>query len=230
MSNHSHQDDHEPNRDLVESSGIKAKPILVFLGALAAATILVLIIIKGLQYGFRKMDEMEARQPATEVSGQKLPPEPRLQGAPEPVPDKAGEIRPSQLPLDDLKTYRERVNRLAAEYDWVDKQGGIARIPIERAKELIAEKGLPSLSDTAIKQVQSAEVVRQEVYNSDSSGGRIIKSSQTAGVPQANPANATPVATPSTGPQQPARPAGQNPSEQRAPRPNAATKAAAGKQ
>jgi len=30
-------------------------------------------------------------------------------------------------------------------YAWVDKQNGIAQIPIERAIELVAEHGLPAL-------------------------------------------------------------------------------------
>ena len=190
-------DNHDNNQDLVESSGIKPKPILIFLGALAIATAMVFVIIKGLQYGFKKVDEMDQKQPATQMTDiQKMPPEPRLQGAPEPNPDKPGEIRASQLPLDDMKTYRERINEKSASYEWVDEKGGVARIPIERAKQLIAEKGLPSLSDTAIKQIQAAEAVRREVYNSDSSAGRRIKSEQVATTPQTT-------AAPSAGAQQP---------------------------
>jgi hypothetical protein len=154
------------------------------------------------------------------TGGQKLPPEPRLQGAPEAVPDKAGEIRMSQSPLDDMKTYSERVNKQAASYEWADEKGGIARIPIQRAKELIVEKGLPSLSETSIKQVQAAEAVRREVYNSDSNAGRGIKSQQVTATPQptpATPAGAGQQAAPASGEHTPAKPA-------------TTTKAATGKQ
>lgn len=192
MSNHSrdgHQDGHGNTPELVESSGIKAKPILIFLAALAVATAMVFVIIKGMQYGFKKMDEADKTQPATQLTGgEKLPPAPRLQGAPEPVPNQTGGTRPSQLPLDDLKTYREQVNEKAGSYEWVDKQGNIARIPIERAKEMIAEKGLPSLSETAIKEMQTAEAVRKEVYNSDSNAGRGLKIQKPASAPQMNAA------------------------------------------
>ncbi|MEP7338410.1 MAG: hypothetical protein ABI977_11800 [Acidobacteriota bacterium] len=223
MNTHGH-DNHDNDQEMVESSGIKAKPILIFLLALAISTAVVFVVVVGLQYGFKKMDEMEKAQPATQMTGgRKLPPEPRLQGAPEVNPDKTGEIRMSQSPLDDMKTYNERINKQAASYDWADEKGGIARIPINRAKELIAEKGLPSLSDTAIKQIQAAETVRREVNNSDSNAGRGIKSQQ-IGTPQPTPA------TPAGAGQQSAPTAGQSPGEQPTAKPATATKAATGKQ
>ncbi len=198
-------DNHDNNQELVESSGIKAKPILIFLAALAVATAMVFVIIKGLEYGLNKVDELDQKQPATQMTDmQKMPPEPRLQGAPEPNPDKPGELQPSKLPLDDMAAYRKRINEEAADYQWMDKQGGVARIPIERAKEMIAEKGLPSLSDTAIKQIQSAETVRREVNNSDSSAGRRIKSEQPMGASQPV---ADPKPTPASGASNPAGPA-----------------------
>jgi len=219
MSTNGH-DNHDNDQGLVESSGIKSKPILIFLAALAISTAVVFVVIIGLQYGFKKMDEMEKAQPATQMTGgQKLPPEPRLQGAPEAVPDKPGEIRPSKLPLDDMAEYRKQINEKAASYEWADEKGGIARIPIDRAKELIAEKGLPSLSDTAIKQLQAAETVRREVNNSDSSAGRGIKSQQVGTLqptPEA-PANVGKQDAPAAGEQPLAKPA-------------TATKAATGKQ
>jgi len=186
MSTHNHNDNHGNNQELVESSGIKAKPILIFLGALAAATALVFVIIRGVEFGLKKVDELDQKQPATQLdAGRKVPAEPRLQGAPEPDPDNPGQVRASKLPLDDMAEYRKQIEGKAAEYEWVDKQGGIARIPIERAKELIAEKGLPSLSATAVSEIETAEKTRREVYNSDSNAGRGIKSAKPAAAPKA---------------------------------------------
>jgi hypothetical protein len=56
-----------------------------------------------------------------------LPPEPRLQ----PSPPK------------DLKTLRDREDAVLTGYAWVDKAKGEAQIPIDRAIEIAAEKGLP---------------------------------------------------------------------------------------
>lgn len=172
MSDHKHDDNHGQ----VEGAGVSAKPILVFLGILGFATAMVYVIILGVEVGLKKLDDMNPQQPQTAVeTGPKLPPEPRLQGAPEPNPDKPGQTKTSLLPLEDMAAYKEKVNKQAAAYGWVDQQGGIAHIPIERAKELIAEKGLPKLSDALIGEYQAAETARKQVLNAGPNGGRSIK-------------------------------------------------------
>jgi hypothetical protein len=57
----------------------------------------------------------------------KEPPEPRLQGNP-------------QL---DMRKLRETEDAVLNHYAWVDPDRGIVRIPIERAMEIVAQKGLP---------------------------------------------------------------------------------------
>jgi hypothetical protein len=58
-----------------------------------------------------------------------LPPEPRLQ----------------VLPVQDLQRIRAAEENVLHSYGWVNQQSGIVRIPIERAMQLIAERGLPSI-------------------------------------------------------------------------------------
>jgi hypothetical protein len=57
-----------------------------------------------------------------------LPPEPRLQVSP-------------QL---DMRAILTNERSILDSYGWVDRQAGIVRIPIERAIELLMERGLPS--------------------------------------------------------------------------------------
>ena len=47
-------------------------------------------------------------------------------------------------PHDDLMALRAREDADLSDYGWVDRSNGIARIPIERAMDLIAQKGLPA--------------------------------------------------------------------------------------
>jgi hypothetical protein len=56
-----------------------------------------------------------------------LPPPPRLQ----------------TYPFTDLKDLRHEEARLLENYEWVDKNAGVVRIPIERAIDVLADKGLP---------------------------------------------------------------------------------------
>lgn len=213
MSDHNHDNNHGQ----VEGSGVKAKPILVFLAVLGIATAMVYVIIVGVQAGLKKMEEMDPQQPATSVqSGRMLPPEPRLQGAPEPDPDKPGQVKTSMLPLEDMAAYRDKVNKQAAGYGWVDQPGGVAYIPIERAKEILAEKGLPKLSDALVGEYQTAEAARKQVLNAGPNSGRAIKSQKQAA--PAAPATAE-TAKPATAATATAQPAAAKP---------AAAKAAAG--
>ena len=63
---------------------------------------------------------------------QRLPPEPRLQ----------------TNPRQDLSDLRAREDQLLNSYGWVDKNTGVVRIPIERAMQLIVERGLPTRSES----------------------------------------------------------------------------------
>ena len=64
-----------------------------------------------------------------------LPPEPRLQ---------------STAPLD-LKQYRDEQEKTLQGYGWVDPKAGIVRIPIDRAMDLLLQKGLPVQGSSAAK-------------------------------------------------------------------------------
>ncbi len=44
--------------------------------------------------------------------------------------------------LDELK----KQNEVLGSYDWVDQKSGVVRIPIDRAMELLAQRGLPVIS------------------------------------------------------------------------------------
>jgi len=59
-----------------------------------------------------------------------LPPQPRLQ------------VHPKL----DLEKYLDAENRILTTYGWVDKQNGVVRIPIDRAMDLLLERGLPARS------------------------------------------------------------------------------------
>jgi hypothetical protein len=148
---------------------------LTFLIVLGVATAIVFIIIKGVLFAFDKMGTTDKVQPSTALPEglvRKLPPEPRLQGAP------GLNNIPSLLPLDEMKEYRKLVDEKAESYGWVTKESGIAHIPIDRAKDLIVERGLPAISGTLAEEIQKAETTRKRVLVAGSNAGRIIKGQQ----------------------------------------------------
>ena len=160
-----------------ESSGIKARPVLLFLGILAVSTAGVFFLISGLLWAFDKIERANAPVPATMMTppnGRMLPPEPILQGAPGPG-STADKNVPSMLPLDDMKSYREKMTERVDGYGWVNKDAGVGYMPIEEAKRMIMERGLPVKSDM-VSGMEKAQTVRSEMLDSDSNSGRIIES------------------------------------------------------
>ena len=51
----------------------------------------------------------------------------------------------------DLKSYRANQDKILAGYGWVDPHAGVVRIPIERAMDLMLQKGYPGRGAAAPK-------------------------------------------------------------------------------
>ena len=69
---------------------------------------------------------------------------PTAQPPPSALPRRHPEPPPPRLqsaPAADLAVYRAREQAILESYAWVDRDAGIARIPIARAIELLAERG-----------------------------------------------------------------------------------------
>jgi hypothetical protein len=98
---------------------------------------LVAIVTHILMWGLYRY--FAARIPGTQSIGiaqDRLPPEPRLQGAP------GHEIHP----VDELNAMLAAEESMLTTYAWVAEASGTARIPIEQAIKMLAERGLPSRS------------------------------------------------------------------------------------
>jgi len=114
---------HEPTDANLSSSTTIIVVTLVFLAAVFAAMWLMYV-------QFRSAAERSDTPPPpmAQRQGDRLPPEPRL-------------LTNEPLNLDQFREAEEKVLR---GYAWVDEQAGIARIPVARAIELVAERGLPA--------------------------------------------------------------------------------------
>jgi|RhiMethySRZTD1v2_1073278.scaffolds.fasta_scaffold10520_8 hypothetical protein len=107
----------------------------------AACTLALAVLIHAAVYlVFRVEESGEAERDADRrLSGVRgepsLPPSPRLQGVPG--------LSPS-LPREDLEALRAREAERLGSYGPADA-GGFVRIPIERAMDLLLEKGIPAV-------------------------------------------------------------------------------------
>jgi hypothetical protein len=119
--------DHNP--DVAhEHSDVNVRAILWFCAGLIVVAVVIHVAIWGLFELFETRTEAADPAPArlAAPAGQ-LPPSPRLQ----------------TRPVNDLKSMRLDEDTMLSAEGPIDGQEGVYRIPIERAKRLIVERGLP---------------------------------------------------------------------------------------
>jgi len=129
-----------------EGDGISYRGIVVFVVILAATTLICELIVVGM---YKMMDAKSqatgaARAPLSAPAGTMPPPPNLLLNEPA-----------------NLKDFRAREVNELEHYGWLDKNAGTVRLPIERAKELILERGLPvrgAAADTAKADVKKTDV------------------------------------------------------------------------
>ncbi|MGA2267453.1 MAG: hypothetical protein ABSH44_03185 [Bryobacteraceae bacterium] len=63
-----------------------------------------------------------------------------------------------ETPVLDLKAIREAEDQVLNSYAWIDPEKGVVRIPINRAMDLLAERGLPSRPPSAVPSASNASV------------------------------------------------------------------------
>ena len=123
-----------------EERDIKAGTIYWYLFALGLATAAALVICIFILRFTRNLaaSSQTAPPPSREAQSKdfRLPPEPRLQGVPGHENDPQKDLR------EKLKADLDANQKL----EWLDKNVGIAQIPVEEAMKIIAEKGLPVAS------------------------------------------------------------------------------------
>ena len=113
-----------------ERSDASVRGVVWFLAMLTLAGILIHLVLAGMYKYFAGPGvSLYLHQPAGEVYGKPpQPPEPRLQA--DPVADN-NDMRENQ---------DERLNT----YGWVDQAAGVTHIPIDRAMDLVAQRGIPA--------------------------------------------------------------------------------------
>lgn len=124
------EDTERPDDPVRRSRDVKIRGVLLFAFGLAVVAIAVQLAMWGL---FRSLDKRQRRQdvplsPMVSASLRRTPPEPRLE----------------PNPLTQRLKLRAEENAILTTYGWVDKNAGIVRVPVDRAMDLLIERGLPA--------------------------------------------------------------------------------------
>jgi hypothetical protein len=109
-------------------------------------------------------------------------------------------------PWTDLQKLRASENAYLDSYGWVDQSAGIARIPIDRAKAMLLQKGLPVRADAVTDPTEGTHYAS----TGESSGGRNLKAggADASSPLQAAAPAAAPAATPAAATVPPKAPGG----------------------
>jgi hypothetical protein len=113
-----------PEEPPYEKGDVQFRGVLIFAVTLAAGVLLTLFLVGG-------MIALLAQHPPSTMRASPtgtptvVPPPPALQAQ----------------PWEQLHRYREEQSQSLSSYSWIDRKAGVVRIPIERAMELVIERG-----------------------------------------------------------------------------------------
>lgn len=136
----------QPNGStFTESDGVNYRGIVVFVVILAVTTFICQGIVVGM-FKFFDKTQADSDTPRAVMSAPAgtMPPPPNLL---------------TDEPLN-LKNFRTTEEEALDTYAWQDKNAGVVRLPIARAKELALERGFPVAGETpaAKAEVKKAEI------------------------------------------------------------------------
>lgn len=147
---------HQPGKGAYERRDIGVAGVLYFLAGLVLAGVLVHFMVTGLFSYLEKQSE-----------AQQAPLNPLVTNAPADTRHIPEEYKGNyekylqknfptpQLEIDErlqLNDVRLKEEQTLSTYDWVDEKAGSVRIPIERAMELVAQRGLPVRAQSAAEE------------------------------------------------------------------------------
>jgi len=153
-----------------EREDLTVRAILISFAGLAAAVVLVYFVALGL-YGY--LDRYtESHEPAQNPLAQKANVDTRLTNA----VDAAAEVK-SNFPQPrleqnermEINEFRLHEEKTLASYGWVDEKAGVVRIPIDRAMQLTAQRGLLTTPKAGTVPPSEVNVVSQAAQRADTS-------------------------------------------------------------
>lgn len=111
-----------------EVKDASTRPIFVFLAGLLVLLVLVFFGVEAFFNFLNTRSRQGVQSPTLLTQPDQMPPQPRLQ------------VKPNQ----DLQQFRAKEAKTLNSYGWIDKDAGVVRIPIDRAMDLMLQRGVPT--------------------------------------------------------------------------------------
>jgi hypothetical protein len=142
-----------------ERRDIGVAGVVYFLVGILVALLFTYFIVDGLYHYLDKRSEAE-----------QAPLNPLITNAPEDTRHIANDYPQAEFPNPRLETdergqlnaIRLKEEQTLSTYDWIDKNAGTVRIPIDRAMDLIAQRGLPVRAQSGSAPIPAPESTQPE--------------------------------------------------------------------
>ena len=167
--------EHAPNthRDDAgfERQDLSPKTIYVFLIGLGVACVLVGFVLWG-AYRILHVYNTKQQQPQNPLVTSSRPSDERnasFNAVHEEITKTIPQPRLEENERTELREFRLGEEQKLHSYGWVDQKAGVARIPIDRAMQLIAERGLPTTPRAGVAPSSPANTANEAAAKSDTS-------------------------------------------------------------
>ena len=162
MSDDIHIDGQNEEMDF-EREDLGAKPILIFLLSLTIGCVLVALVLKGL---YSYLDTYEGRhQPVQNPLARSTTADTRIV--------EQGDIKNFPQPrletdeTTEINNFRMQEEQTLNSYGWVDHSAGVVHIPIDRAMQLLAQRGLPTRPQAGTVPPSDVNTAKEAARRSD---------------------------------------------------------------
>jgi len=129
-----------PNPDW-QDKDINIPWIVITIAIVLVTTALTFVAMKIMMKVYKEQDAKREQVVSPLARERTLPPGPRLQ----------------VFPRDELAEHREAERERLSHYQWIDPDAGLAKIPIDRAVEIVVESGVPVFEPVPVAGEESAE-------------------------------------------------------------------------
>ena len=164
MSDDTHIDGHNQEVEF-EREDLAPKPILLFLLALIVGCLMVALVLRGM-YSYLDVYENH-HEPA-----QSPLVEPTTADTRTVSPGDITKFPQPRLETDErreINDFRDQEEQTLNSYGWVDQQAGVVRIPIDRAMQLLTQRGLPTRPQAGTVSPSNVNTAKEAARQSDSS-------------------------------------------------------------
>ena len=148
-----------------ERQDLTAKPIIIFLLGLTIGCVVVALLLRGL---YSYLDAYENHhEPVQSPLVQQTSADTRVVS-----PNAIAKFPQPRLETNEtteINAFRLQEEQTLNSYGWVDQQAGIMRIPINRAMELTAQRGLPTRPQAGVVPPSDVNMGREAARRSDTS-------------------------------------------------------------